>query len=64
MRERDQLLQRDVETHQQIIDLLAEDNKERELKLGAEERCASLQQRVSLDTEVVARLRKERDELC
>ena len=37
--------------------------KERELKLGAEERSTTLQQRVSLDTEAIARLRKEQDEL-
>ena len=37
--------------------------KERELKLGAKERSMALQQRASLDAEVIARLRKERDEL-
>ena len=34
------------------------------LKLGAEERFAALQQRVNLDAKAVARLLKERDELC
>ena len=37
--------------------------KEWELKLGAEERSTALQQRASLDAEVIARLHKERDEL-
>ena len=37
--------------------------KEQELKLGAEERSAALQQRVSLDIEVIACLCKERDKL-
>ena len=33
-KERDELLQKDTETHQWILDLLAEVDKERELKLG------------------------------
>ena len=41
-RERDELLQRDAETRQWILDLLAETEKERELKLGAEERSMAL----------------------
>ena len=35
-RERDELLQRDAETHQQILDLLAKAEKERDLKLIVE----------------------------
>jgi len=38
--------------------------KEWELKLGAKERSTALQQRASLDTEVIARLCKEQVELC
>ena len=37
--------------------------KERDLKLGAEEKLATLEKRASLDAMVVARLCKERDEL-
>ena len=62
-KEWDELLQRDAETHQRIIDLLAEAEKERDLRLGAKERSMALEQRVKLDTEAVARLRKESDEL-
>ncbi|XP_066373089.1 uncharacterized protein [Miscanthus floridulus] len=62
-KERGELLQRDTEARQWVLDLLAEVEKERELKLGAEERSMTLQQRASLDTEAIARLCKERDEL-
>ena len=62
-KERDELLQRDAETRQRALELLAEVETERELKLRAEERSMALQQRVSLDVEAIARLRKERDEL-
>ena len=37
---------------------------ERDLKLKAEERSTVLQQRTDQDAEVIARLHKERDELC
>ncbi|XP_066323598.1 uncharacterized protein [Miscanthus floridulus] len=37
---------------------------EQDLKLKAEERFMVLQQRADRDTEVIARLRKEQDELC
>ena len=62
-KEWDKLLQRDAGACQQVLDLLVEVEKEQELKLGAKERSTALQQRVSLDTEIIARLRKERDEL-
>ena len=42
-KERDELLQHDAEARQRALDLLAEVEKERELKLGAEERSAALQ---------------------
>ena len=61
--ERDELLQKDAETCQWILDLLAEVEKERELKLGAEEKLMALEKKASLDAVAVARLRKERDEL-
>ena len=41
------MLQRDAETCQWILDLLAEAKKERELKLVAEEKLAALERRVS-----------------
>ena len=61
-KERDELLQRDTETHQRILDLLGEVEKERDLKLGAKKKLTALEKRVSLDAAVVARLCKERDE--
>ena len=53
-KERDELLQKDAETHQQILDLLAEVKKERELKLGAKEKLTALEKRDSLDAAAVA----------
>ncbi|XP_066347672.1 uncharacterized protein [Miscanthus floridulus] len=62
-KERDELLRKDAVTRPRILALLAEVEKERELKLGAEEKLATLEKRASLDAAAVARLRKERDEL-
>ena len=62
-KERDELLQKDAKTFQHILDLLAKVEKERELKLGAEEKLMALEKRVSLDVVAVPWLRKERDEL-
>ena len=45
-KEWDELLQKDTETRQQILDLLAKVEKERELKLGAEEKLMALEKRV------------------
>ena len=42
-KEWDELLQQDAETHQRIIDLLAEAKKEQDLRLGAEERSTALE---------------------
>ena len=42
-KERDELLQRNAEARQRVLDLLAEVEKEWELKLGAEERSMALQ---------------------
>ena len=55
-KEQDELLQRDAETHQRIIDLLTEAKKERDLRLGAEERSTALEQRAKLDAKVVKAL--------
>jgi len=62
-KEWDKLLQKDAKTVQWILDLVAKVEKERELKLGAEEKLAALEKRASLDAVAVTRLRKERDEL-
>ena len=62
-KEWDELLWKDDETRLRILDLLAEVEKERELKLGAKEKLMALQKRVSLDAAAVTWLRKERDEL-
>ena len=63
-KEWDELLQKDAKTHQRIVDLLDEVEKERELKLRAEQRSMALEQGVKLDAETVAWLRRERDEQC
>ena len=62
-KEQDELLQKDAETSQRILDLLGEVEKERDLKLGSEEKLAALEKRASLDATTIALLRKERDEL-
>ena len=48
-KERDELFQKDTESHQQILNLLGKVEKERDLKLGAEEKLAALEKRASLD---------------
>ena len=42
-KERDELLQKDAETRQRILDLLGEVEKERDLKMGAEEKLTALE---------------------
>ena len=42
---------------------MGEVEKERDLRLGAEEKLVALEKRASLDATTVARLRKEMDEL-
>ena len=63
MKEQDELLQKDIETHQWILDLLVEVEKETELKLEVEKKLAALEKRASLDATAVAWLHKEQDEL-
>ena len=48
------MLQKDTETHQWMLDLLGEVEKERDLKLGAEKKLVALGKRASLDAMVVA----------
>ena len=62
-KEQDELLQKDADASQWVVDLLEELERERDLKLEAEDRSAALWQRVNQDAEVIARLRRERDEL-
>ena len=61
-KEWDELLQKDTETYQRILDLLTKVENKRELKLGAEEKLVTLEKRASLGATTVARLRKEWDE--
>ena len=61
--EQDELLQRDAVARQWILDLLAEAEKEWELKLVAEEKLTALERRASQDAEVVGQMCKEQDEL-
>ena len=62
-KEQDELLQKDTDASQQSIELLAELEMERDLKLKAEDRSAALQRMADQDAEVIAQLRRERDEL-
>ena len=62
-KEQDELLQKDAVASEQAVELLAELEMERDLKLKAEERSTALQQKADRDAEVIARLRGERDEL-
>ena len=62
-KEQDELLQKDAETRWRILDLLVEVEKEWELKLGTKEKLVALEKKAILDAVVVARLRKERDEM-
>ena len=58
-KEQDELLQKDAEAYQLAVDLLVALERERDLKLEAEERSMALLQKANLDAEVVARLRRE-----
>ena len=62
-KEQDELLQKDADASQQAIELLAELETERDLKLKAKDRSAALQRRADQDAEAIAQLRRERDEL-
>ena len=58
-KERDELLQKDADAHQQAVELLAELETERDLKLKAEDRSTALQRRADQDAEEIARLHRE-----
>jgi hypothetical protein len=62
-KERDELLPRDAEACQWILDLLGKVEKERNLKLGVEEKLAALEMRERQDAATIEQLRKERDGL-
>ena len=62
-KERDELLQKDIDASQRAIELLAELEMEKDLRLKAEDRSTAPQRRVDHDVEAMARLRRERDEL-
>ena len=53
-KEQDELLHKDAEAHQRVVDLLAKVEREQDFKLEAEERSMALQQKANLDAEVVA----------
>ena len=61
-KERDELLQRNAVASERAGELLAELQTERDLKLKAEERSATLQEKVNQDAVVVDRAIRERDE--
>lgn len=63
-KERDELLWRENEARQQALDLLAEAERERDLKLGAEDKLAAVEARARQDVATIDRLHKERDESC
>ena len=62
-KEDDELLQKNAKTRQRVLNLLAEVEKERELKLGAEEKLMTLEKWTSLEATAFARLCKEWDKL-
>ena len=57
------MLQKDTEASQRVVELLDELEMERNLNLKAEDRSMAPQQRVDQDAKVIARLRREQDEL-
>ena len=63
-KEWDELVRKDVEASKRAAEVLSELETERDLRRKAKERSVALQQRANLDAKVIARLRKERDELC
>ena len=62
-KEWDEMLQKDADARQQAVELLAELEMERDLRLKAEDRSTVLQRRVDQDAEETAWLRRERDKL-
>ena len=60
--ERDELLQKNAAASERAGELLAELQTERDLKLKAEERSATLQEKANQDAMVVDRAIRERDE--
>jgi hypothetical protein len=61
-KERDELLQRDVEGHQRILDLLGK-VEERNLKLAVEGKLAASETRTHQDVMMIEQLHKEQDGL-
>lgn len=62
-KEQDELLQRDAEARQQILDLLGEVEKERKLKLAVEGRLTASETRMHQDAALMEQLCKEWDGL-
>ena len=63
-KERDELLQKNAAAGEKASELLAELQTERDLKLKAEERSATLQEKANQDAAVIERTTRERDEAC
>jgi hypothetical protein len=64
MRERDELRQWDAESYQQILNLQGELEKEKGLKLVAQEKIATLEAKARQDAMVAERLCQEQDDSC
>ena len=58
-KERDELLQKDADDSQRVVELLAELETKRDLKLKAEDRSTALQQRADQDAKAIAWLCRE-----
>ena len=63
-KEQDELLQKNATASERAGELLAELQMERDLKLKAEERSTTLQEKANQDAVVVNRAIRERDEAC
>ena len=63
-KEQDELLQKDATASQWAVEVLAKLEMEQDLRRKAKDRSTALQQRVDRDTEVIAWLCEERDEIC
>ena len=61
-KEQDELLQKNVVASERASELLVEQQTERDLKLKAEERSTTLQEKANQDAVVVNRAIRERDE--
>ena len=61
-KERDELVQKDVEASKRAAEVLSELETERDLRREAEDRSSDLRRRADQDAVLIYRLRRERDE--